>query len=70
MPQGLHLVDLGEEAMAAEVETPAVAYDGAADPADDVVGLQHQRLLPPFGQQVGRRQAAGTRADDDDGCIV
>ena len=40
---------LGEEAVAADVEAPAVALDGAADPADDVVGLEHG----------GRRRRAG-----------
>ena len=63
--------DLGEEAVATEVEAPAVAHDGPADAADDVVGLEHERVLPPFGQQVGRGQPAGPRAGDDDGrCFV
>ena len=70
MPERLDLGHLGEEAVAAEVEAPAVAHHGAADAADDVVGLEHQRVLPPFGQQVGRRQPAGPRAGDDDGCVL
>ena len=37
----LDLLHLGEEAVAADVEAPAVALDGAADAADHVVGLEH-----------------------------
>ena len=70
VPEGLDLGHLGEEAVAAQVEAPAVAHDGAADAAHLVVGLEHDRLLPPFGQQVGRRQATGPRAGDDDGCFI
>ena len=39
-------------------------------PPTTVVGLEHHRVLPPFGQQVGRGQAAGARAGDDDGCFL
>ena len=42
---------------------------GAADAADDVVGLEHEGVLPPLGQQVGGGQASGARAGDDDGCF-
>ena len=42
MPQRLHRGDLGEEAVAADVEPVAVGDDGAAEPADDVVGLEHE----------------------------
>ena len=34
MPEVLDLLDLGEEAVAADVEPPAVALDGAGDAAD------------------------------------
>ena len=59
VPQLLDLGHLGEEAVAAEVEAPAVAHDGAADAADHVVGLEHHRVLAPLGQQVGGGEAAG-----------
>ena len=39
VPEGLDLFDLGEEAMAADVETPTVSLDGAADASDDGIGL-------------------------------
>ena len=70
VPQGLHLGHLGEEAVPAQVEPPAVAHHGAADAADDVVRLEDERLLPPLRQQVGRRQATGSRAGDDDGGVL
>ena len=66
MPERLDLGHLGEEAVAAQVEAPAVLEHGAADAADDVVGLEHHRVLAPFGQEIGGGQASGARADDDD----
>ena len=69
MPEVLDLGHLGEEAVATDVEAPAVALDRAADAADHVVGLEDDGVLPPFGQQVGRRQPPGARAGDDDGGI-
>ena len=69
MPEGLDLGHLGEEAVAAQVEAPPVFDDGAADAADHVVGLEHQRLRPPLGQEIRRRQAARARAGDDDGRV-
>ena len=46
---------LGEEAVAADVEAPAVALDGAADAADDVVGLEHRGRLALLGEHGRRR---------------
>ena len=43
VPERLDLLHLGEEAVAADVEAPAVALDGPADAADDVVGLEDGR---------------------------
>ena len=67
MPEGLDLGHLGEEAVSAQVEAPAVPHHGAADAAHDVVGLEHHGVLTPLGQEIGRRQAPGARAGDDDG---
>ena len=67
VPEGLHLGDLGEEAVSAQVEAPAVAHHRAADAAHHVVGLEHDGVLPPFGQEIRRRQPPGTGAGDDDG---
>ncbi len=66
MPERFHLGHLGEETVPAEVEAPAVPEHGAADTADDVVGLEHDRLRSPFGQEVGGRESSGARARDDD----
>ena len=67
VPEGLHLGDLGEEAVSAQVEAPAVAHHRAADAAHHVVGLEHDGALPPFGQEIRRRQPPGTGAGDDHG---
>ena len=69
MPERFHLGHLGEEAVPAEVEAPAVPLHRAADAADDVVGLEHEGVRPPFGEQVGGGQATGAGASDDDGCL-
>ena len=58
VPQGLHLGDLGEEAVSAQVEAPAVPLHGAADAAHHVVGLEHDGVLTPLGQEIGRREAS------------
>mgnify|MGYP000641489755 CR=1 FL=1 len=68
MPQGLDLGHLREEAVAADVEPPAVALDGAADAADDVVALEDGGGAPSFAELVGGREARRTGSDDDDPC--
>ena len=50
VPHGLDLGHLGEEAVAADVEAPAVPLDGAADAADDRVGLEDGCGAPPLGE--------------------
>src|SRR5581483_6515420 len=67
VPERFHLGHLGEEAVAAEVEAPAVAQHGPADAPHHVVGLEDDRALAPLGQLVGGGQPSGTRARDDDG---
>ena len=54
-PEVVDRLDLGEEPVAADVEAPAVALDGAADPADDVVGLEHRRRRRPAWRACTRR---------------
>ena len=55
--------DLGEEAVAADVEAVAAVVDGARDAADDRVLLEHHRVVPEAGQLPGRGQPAGPGAD-------
>ena len=45
--------DLGEEAVTADVEAPAVPQDGAADPAHHVVGLEHRGGHASLAECVG-----------------
>ena len=56
VPEGLDLLHLGEEAVAADVEAPAVALDGAADAADHRVGLEDRRRDAVPGRPARRRR--------------
>jgi hypothetical protein len=64
VPQRLDLGDLREEAMPANVETPSVTFDGTADPAHHVVGLEYLDGGVPLGQLVRRGQASRAGSDD------
>ena len=67
-----HARHLGEEAVAADVEAPAVALDGAADPADDPVGLEHGGGDVVPGKLASGGEPRRACADDDDlqlGCV-
>jgi hypothetical protein len=69
VPEGVHLLRLREEAVAAEVEAVAVADLGLCDPAHLVLGLEHDHGKAQLGQQVARGQAGGPAADDDRGLV-
>src|SRR5207244_9814712 len=68
VPQVFHRLDLGEEAVATDVEAPAVTLDRAADAADNRVGLEHGACLAALAEHVGGGEAGRTSADDDDLC--
>ena len=63
---GVYLRHFGEEAVAADIETPTVALHGAADTAHDVVGFEHGGPPSHLAQLVGRGQARRAGADDYD----
>ncbi len=65
-PQVVDRLHLGEEPVATDVEAPAVAHRGTADPADDLLGLEHLRSDAPLRQHVGRGEAGRSGSDDDD----
>ena len=69
VPEVVDLLDLGEEAMAAEVEAVAVAHLGAGDPADLIGRLEHDHRLALLGQQVAGGQAGRAAAEHDDGLL-
>ncbi len=64
MPQHLDGRDLGEEPVPADVESPAVALDGTADPADHVVGFEHRDGRAASGQLIGACQASRPGTND------
>ncbi len=67
VPERLDFLHFREEAVATDIETPAVALDRPADAADDVIGLKDGGSdAVTGGENVGGSEASGTRADDDD----
>ena len=64
VPEVVDLLDLGEEAVAAEVEAVAVAHRRLGDAAHLVLGLQHDHRQPLLGKQVAGGQARGPTAED------
>jgi hypothetical protein len=54
VPQALHRGDLGEEAVPADVEAPALALHRAGDAPDHVVGLEHDDGVLRLGRQPRR----------------
>ena len=72
VPDLLHFLDLGEEAVPADVETESVVALGPGDPAHQLVCLEHHRavgLAQPL-QFVGTRQARGATTDNRHACHV
>ena len=65
-PQVVDRLHLREEPVATDVEAPAVAHRGAADAADDVVGLEHRGGDAPLGEHVGGGEPGGAGTDDHD----
>ena len=66
LPEVDHLLRLGEEAVAADVEQEVLVAGGAADAADvGRIGLDHRRGDAALGQQVGGRQARRSGADHE-----
>ena len=66
VPERLHRLDLGEEAVAADVEPEPLVPGGLRDAADDVRAFEDGGPHALLRQQIGRGQAGGTGADDDD----
>ena len=64
LPDALDLLQLREEAMAAEVEAVAVELDGLRDPADRPVGLEHDRGPPAKAERVRGGQPGRPSAED------
>jgi hypothetical protein len=66
VPQRLDLGHLGEEAVPADIEAPAVAHLGAGDATDDVVGLlEDRRGNAVLVQLEGGGEAGRAGADHD-----
>ena len=65
MPQVGDDSDLGEEAVATDIEAPAVTHGGPTDAAHHDVGLQHGGSDSGLAELVGGGQAGGPATDDD-----
>ena len=71
VPERLDFGHLGEEAVAADVEAPAVALDGPADPPDHVVGFQDGGVDDAeAGELVRRCEPCRPGTDDDDLLVI
>jgi hypothetical protein len=66
LPDLVHLVHLGEEAVAAHVEVIALVLERAGKPAHVRVLLEHGGPVPELGQLAGGGEARGSAADDHD----
>ncbi len=65
VPEVVHLLHLGEEAVPAEVEAVAVPDRGLGDAADLVLGLEDHDREALLREQVAGGQARGAGAEDD-----
>ena len=74
VPEVVHLLHLGEEAMAAEVEavlaTRPLAHGGLGDAADLVLALEHDHRDALLREQVAGGEAGGASAEDHDGLLA
>jgi hypothetical protein len=66
VPDPGDVVDLGEEAVAPDVEPVALVLARTRDAPDDVILLEDQRRAVVLGELVCRRQAGRAGSDDDD----
>jgi len=69
VPEGVDLLGLGEEAVAAEVEAVAVAFLGHRQAAHLFVRLEHDHRQPLLGQEVGGGEARGASAEHHGGLV-
>ena len=58
-------IDLGEEAVTAEIEAIAVDLDRLRQPADLSVGLEHDDRAAQPAEQVARGQTSGAAAENE-----
>ncbi len=65
MPQITDGPDLREKAMATDIETEAVVLDRARDPADLLILFDDGDVGPFSNEDVRRRQAGRSGANDD-----
>ena len=66
VPEVVDLFDLGEEAVAAQIEAVAVTNLGLGDAADLVLRLEHDDGTPLLREEVSGREAGGAAAEDSD----
>ena len=69
VPEVVDLLDLGEEAVSAEVEAIAVAHLGAGDAAHLIGRLEHDHRLALLGQQIAGGQPGGAAAQREHGVL-
>ena len=70
MPERVDLDRLREEAVAAEVEAVAVDLDRLREPADLVLGLEHDDVAAGLAEEVAGGQACRATAEHERGLRV
>jgi hypothetical protein len=64
VPERINLRRFGEEAVAAEVESVPVALDRLGQPADLVLGLEHDDVAARLSEKVARGQTRRSAAEN------
>ena len=62
VPERFHRRDLGEEAVAADVEAEALVLRSAGDPSHHVIAFEHRDGIPLLGEEIGRGQTGAAPA--------
>ncbi len=70
VPHLLDLGDLGEKAVATDVESPAFSLDGLGDASDHVAGFEDHGTGVALGKFVGGGEPSGAGTDDHDRGVI
>ena len=70
VPQVSYRLDLGEEAVPTDIESPVADTRRARNAAHDSVGLEHDRFVVALAELVGRRETGRAGTDDHGVCSL
>src|SRR5690349_10804009 len=67
VPHRLHWTDLGEEAMAADVEPEFAVAGCSGNTSDNIICLEYSYVVSGLGELIRRGETRWPRSDDDNG---